>query len=114
MTTTPIEQELEKILHLSGCEQRTAGYNDHIDKKDVDVSGISPPFLLIDLEDMEQLEKLTLKEVMQAVTKHTERAVLAELEETLMVITSDETAVDLIKARINRLKTQLEAKDENN
>ena len=29
-------QQLEAILHLNGCQQRTAGYNDAIDKKDLD------------------------------------------------------------------------------
>ena len=44
-------EELESILHLAGCQQRTAGYNDAISKKDIDTV------------DMEEMEATTLREV---------------------------------------------------
>ena len=55
---------LEAILHLAGCQQRTAGYNDAISKKDIDVV------------DMEQMEATTLREV-RAYVQTAERKALA-------------------------------------
>ena len=61
MTRTEIEAQLRKrlepILHLNGCQQRTAGHNDALDKKGIDV------------EDMERLEKLTLDAVVGELKK---------------------------------------------
>lgn len=50
-TTTPLNDELESILHLNGCQQYTAGYN--AAKKGEELN----------LEEIDHLEKLTLKEV---------------------------------------------------
>jgi hypothetical protein len=54
---TKLEKDIEKILHLNGCQQRTAGWNEAKDGKDLnDV-------------DMERLEQITLGEVMAEINK---------------------------------------------
>lgn len=52
-----LREELESILHLNGCQQRTHGYNEGYDRRDIDD------------EHMEQLEKETLDAVIEAVEK---------------------------------------------
>lgn len=48
----PNTEQLESILHLNGCQQRTAGYNEAKQGKE------------LDMEHMDLLEKQTLEEVM--------------------------------------------------
>jgi len=50
-------ESLDAILHLNGCQQRTAGHNEALDKKE------------LDMDDMERLEKLTLDEVQSLLKK---------------------------------------------
>lgn len=50
-------EKIEGILHLNGCQQRTAGWNEAKDGKEMD------------MEDMERLEELTLNETMYEVDK---------------------------------------------
>ena len=52
-----VRENIEAILHLNGCQQRTAGWNEAKDGKDMD------------MEDMERLEELTLNETMYEVDK---------------------------------------------
>ena len=66
-----LRSELAKVLHLNGCQQRTAGYNDHIDKKDIDT------------DDMERLEALTLDEVMTEVSLYCHKQVIEARIKTL-------------------------------
>ena len=51
------KETIEGILHLNGCQQRTAGWNEAKDGKDLDT------------DDMERLEDLTLEEVMYTVDR---------------------------------------------
>ena len=55
-----LKKDLEIVLHLNGCQQRTAGYNEGVDGKELDT------------EDMERLESITLKEVFEVIQKHKE------------------------------------------
>lgn len=68
-----LREKLDAVLHLNGCQQRTAGYNEAKDGKDLD-----------DV-DMERLEKLTLDEAMALIQADREKAVrearVDELEE---------------------------------
>jgi hypothetical protein len=58
-----LREKLDSILHLNGCQQRTAGYNEAKDGKDLDT------------DDVERLEEVTLNEVLALVEEHTARAV---------------------------------------
>lgn len=53
-----LKEDLERVLHLNGCQQRTAGYNEGLEGEELDT------------EDMERLEIITLKEVLEVVQKH--------------------------------------------
>lgn len=53
-----LKKDLEVVLHLNGCQQRTAGYNEGVDGKELDT------------DDMERLEEITLKEVLEVIQKH--------------------------------------------
>ena len=58
LTELTLRDEIEQILHLNGCQQRTAGYNEGYDRRDIND------------DHMEKLEKDTLNEVMLAIEKH--------------------------------------------
>lgn len=57
-TKMSLKKDLEVVLHLNGCQQRTAGYNEGVDGKELDT------------DDMERLEEITLKEVLEVIQKH--------------------------------------------
>ncbi len=56
-----LKKDLEVVLHLNGCQQRTAGYNEAL-------SGAE-----LDTDDMERLKEITLKEVLEVIQKHREK-----------------------------------------
>ena len=55
ITKYRLRRNLEKILHLNGCQQRTAGHNEAMAGKE------------LDMKEMYRLEKLTLREVMDKI-----------------------------------------------
>lgn len=64
MSDKELRERVEAILHLNGCQQRTSGYNEAIDGKD------------LDMEDTERLEYTTLNEVMALFTQQLNKAVV--------------------------------------
>jgi len=71
----PVENgELESLLHINGCQQRTAGYNEAKDGKDIDT------------DDVERLEKIAYDEVLNILAQEKAKwdtELIAEFEKLL-------------------------------
>lgn len=78
--------KLDAVLHLNGCQQRTAGHNEAKDGKD------------LDMEDMERLERETLDEALRLIDEWT-TGVIGEDEDVAEMVTISETMATI---RMNR------------
>ena len=74
IASADFKESLESILHLNGCQQRTAGFNE----KD------------LDMNDMERLEVLTLEEVYDKAMKFARRNATFELERVQKVCENED------------------------
>lgn len=106
-----LDTEILKIIHLVGCQTYTAGWNDRLDKKD------------LDLTKVDEYEANTVKELKQTIQAHIDRLVVEErLHELLNMPFNDNRfdfkwlhehwakRIDMLQAQIAELNKQLKDK----